>query len=113
MPSSAGKKRKTVWVLQVEEDAPTFCLQLLERLVVGEVLFLFFFFNDTATTEIYTLSLHDALPISRRSRPETIARCDAPCSWPCSRSGCSRSRPPRREIGKHTSELQSHSDLVC
>src|SRR2546430_5829285 len=31
--------------------------------------FLFFFFNDTATTEIYTLSLHDALPISRRRRP--------------------------------------------
>jgi len=29
----------------------------------------FFFFNDTATTEIYTLSLHDALPISRRLRP--------------------------------------------
>src|SRR5208282_3720874 len=31
----------------------------------------FFFFNDTATTEIYTLSLHDALPISRSARPET------------------------------------------
>src|SRR3989442_6909021 len=31
--------------------------------------FFFFFFNDTATTEIYTLSLHDALPISRRGRP--------------------------------------------
>src|SRR2546429_5841858 len=31
---------------------------------VGRVLFFFFFFNDTATTEIYTLSLHDALPIS-------------------------------------------------
>src|SRR3989454_9848390 len=32
-------------------------------------MFLFFFFNDTATTEIYTLSLHDALPIARDSRP--------------------------------------------
>src|SRR6266516_8215018 len=31
--------------------------------------FFFFFFNDTATTEIYTISLHDALPISRRRRP--------------------------------------------
>src|SRR6266480_2594049 len=42
----------------------------------------FFFFNDTATTEIYTLSLHDALPIS----PSRAAR-----SWPASRTG-----PPRR-----------------
>src|SRR2546428_2737434 len=32
------------------------------------LIFLFFFFNDTATTEIYTLSLHDALPISRAGR---------------------------------------------
>src|SRR2546429_749635 len=43
----------------------------------------FFFFNDTATTEIYTLSLHDALPISRSRLPEVIGRqidldrCDA------------------------------------
>src|SRR6266567_8509993 len=33
----------------------------------------FFFFNDTATTEIYTLSLHDALPISPRSSPSSVA----------------------------------------
>src|SRR5260370_330839 len=38
----------------------------------------FFFFNDTATTEIYTLSLHDALPISRFPNPAA----PAPCSWP-------------------------------
>src|SRR2546430_8276469 len=44
-------------------------------------LFSFFFFNDTATTEIYTLSLHDALPISRRS-------------WPARRSRRSQSSPP-------------------
>src|SRR6266540_7226140 len=44
-------------------DAPT-----REVSVVG-VFFLFFFFNDTATTEIYTLSLHDALPISLRNSP--------------------------------------------
>src|SRR5260221_11634779 len=67
----------------------------------------FFFFNDTATTEIYTLSLHDALPI-------------------CSRLSQCRSLEPRRfqwatvagpqSVGRseeHTSELQSHSDLVC
>src|SRR5215216_6970126 len=53
------------------------------------LLFSVFFFNDTATTEIYTLSLHDALPISRRrARPE-FARHPAPrWRW--------RSTPPRR-----------------
>src|SRR5260221_3733807 len=68
---------------------------------------LFFFFNDTATTEIYTLSLHDALPI-------------CPCRSACHRhrsryqfhvsSACIRPFPRSEE---HTSELQSHSDLVC
>src|SRR5471032_3666882 len=60
----------------------------------------FFFFNDTATTEIYTLSLHDALPIlaCRRSPPRSSTRC----------------RPARRPRSEeHTSELQSHHDLVC
>src|SRR6266540_7301853 len=44
--------------------------------VVGEVclLFVFFFFNDTATTEIYTLSLHDALPISAYATDDVLAR---------------------------------------
>src|SRR2546428_12795981 len=89
----------------------------------------FFFFNDTATTEIYTLSLHDALPISSRLipsvhvvasgcwarvrrissevenafvpvKPKKSCICDAP--------GC---RGKRSE--EHTSELQSRSDLVC
>src|SRR6185503_21186207 len=64
-------------------------------------LFFFFFFNDTATTEIYTLSLHDALPISR---------------LPCHDSGCSAtSRRVRRTMRseEHTSELQSRLHLVC
>src|SRR5476649_3105046 len=60
----------------------------------------FFFFNDTATTEIYTLSLHDALPIS-----ETAAGGRAPALWNHALHG------DRSE--EHTSELQSHSDLVC
>src|SRR5260221_9840984 len=60
---------------------------------------LFFFFNDTATTEIYTLSLHDALPISPTTRPTPTCCCAMP------------TRPCRSE--EHTSELQSHSDLVC
>src|SRR5688572_32440998 len=67
--------------------------------------FLFFFFNDTAPTEIYTLSLHDALPI-----------CYGP-GWP----SCQSERQPE-SIGaspflirseEHTSELQSQSNLVC
>src|SRR5260370_13150557 len=61
-----------------------------------------FFFNDTATTEIYTLSLHDALPISTKSRP--TASC---CMF--SRRTCWKTY--RSE--EHTSELQSHLNLVC
>src|SRR5579875_2112537 len=66
--------------------------------------FFFFFFNDTATTEIYTLSLHDALPISPASRP-CRARASARRWWPL---GSLRGRSE-----EHTSELQSHSEVVC
>src|SRR5580704_19638150 len=60
----------------------------------------FFFFNDTATTEIYTLSLHDALPIlPRASSSMSPAR------------GCPRCCAARSE--EHTSELQSPVHLVC
>src|SRR5258708_24385636 len=72
----------------------------------------FFFFNDTATTEIYTLSLHDALPISRHRRPHTVGS-----------AGKSRGRQPQERIPaaafagrrseEHTSELQSPDHLVC
>src|SRR2546430_13436641 len=82
----------------------------------------FFFFNDTATTEIYTLSLHDALPISgpasdsgptarRRGSPASAA-----CSPPTRSTGCLRpcsARPGRKRSEEHTSELQSQSNLVC
>src|SRR5436305_8694102 len=72
------------------------------------ILFLFFF-NDTATTEIYTLSLHDALPISRRrSLSPGIAiaskKFAAHARW--SSTGACRSE-------EHTSELQSRPHLVC
>src|SRR6266511_6135002 len=60
----------------------------------------FFFFNDTATTEIYTLSLHDALPIS--ARPATA------CSWSFHVRPRSRLRSE-----EHTSELQSRENVVC
>src|SRR2546430_8222278 len=79
----------------------------------------FFFFNDTATTEIYTLSLHDALPICRPRRPHPTRSAPRP-SRPGRPSLSSRrsSRPCRRWWGsarseEHTSELQSQSNLVC
>src|SRR2546430_4969119 len=80
-----------------------------------------FFFNDTATTEIYTLSLHDALPICCRTGfwatamhlplfPERAKGFKYPKKeWilkPLARSGNNRSE-------EHTSELQSQSNLVC
>src|SRR2546426_4272475 len=77
--------------------------------------FFFFFFNDTATTEIYTLSLHDALPISARPctgqarRPR--ARGSAP-QW-LARAGCARACRARARSEEHTSELQSPCNLVC
>src|SRR5256885_14243427 len=69
-------------------------------------IFFFFFFNDTATTEIYTLSLHDALPISI---PRVMSRINssATASTPWAlKYRCSRSE-------EHTSELQSPCNLVC
>src|SRR3712207_8812682 len=91
-------------------------------------LHLFSFFNDTATTEIYTLSLHDALPISpghapRDGNPDHRAGTSH-------RPGAGRHRPRNRRGGpdlygrgggfllpdrseEHTSELQSRQYLVC
>src|SRR6478672_13675383 len=70
---------------------------------------LLFFFNDPPTPEIYTLSLHDALPIlrCRRARRRRAARAPPACRAP---------RPRPRATARseeHTSELQSRSDLVC
>src|SRR2546430_11332721 len=85
--------------------------------------FYFFFFNDTATTEIYTLSLHDALPIfTRLTGPEAALEAIT--------SGAHIPAPRALELGvvdaladdvvgeavrseEHTSELQSQSNLVC
>src|SRR5256885_17258721 len=79
----------------------TFNLLLTNRSFDWHI-YIFFFFNDTATTEIYTLSLHDALPICGPGRPPPE----------------SRSRRPPRPAGvvrseEHTSELQSPCNLVC
>src|SRR5260370_21460870 len=72
-------------------------------------IFPFFFFNDTATTEIYTLSLHDALPISahrRRRRIRPMRGIRNQNLLPRIPHGTNRSE-------EHTSELQSHLNLVC
>src|SRR6185369_18035165 len=64
--------------------------------------FCFFFFNDTATTEIYTLSLHDALPILRHGPdPVEVVVGEMLVDVQVGRSE------------EHTSELQSHLNLVC
>src|SRR5256885_10011346 len=100
----------------------------------------FFFFNDTATTEIYTLSLHDALPISAPlSKPsetgtsatsscsrakDALTRCKAAASVlaPSVERAISAKLPqrngrpcrwPRHRSEEHTSELQSPCNLVC
>src|SRR5260370_28789095 len=73
--------------------------------------FLFFFFNDTATTEIYTLSLHDALPI--------LSNCPRRHAWntlmqmPDRIASITRHTWAKPRSEEHTSELQSHLNLVC
>src|SRR2546430_10416776 len=77
----------------------------------------FFFFNDTATTEIYTLSLHDALPISAPGRGVQASRrlaSEARSALPGeARSSPRHGRPLAPRSEEHTSELQSQSNLVC
>src|SRR5690349_23516934 len=87
------------------ETAPTY----RRTPVLHPICYHFFFFNDTATTEIYTLSLHDALPISFKD------------SGDCAEEGRMMSRRPSKRKSarmeqrseEHTSELQSRRDLVC
>src|SRR3712207_7353983 len=84
----------------------------------------YFFFNDTATTEIYTLSLHDALPIcyseagssSPSSRISISARISSARETSSSRTSTRFSAsgsPDKRRSEEHTSELQSRQYLVC
>src|SRR2546421_12364074 len=83
--------------------------------------YMFFFFNDTATTEIYTLSLHDALPIF--PKPESYGKDSfnpqcvgfSPNTVIVDRLRPCSARSPRTgdRSEEHTSELQSRSDLVC
>src|SRR5437870_7006162 len=72
-----------------------------------------FFFNDPPTTEIYTLSLHDALPISR-SRPAAASASGSTPSRMVRAARCDRrARRCLRRSEEHTSELQSRGHLVC
>src|SRR3712207_8973917 len=92
---------------------------------VDPVILFICFFNDTATTEIYTLSLHDALPISRgpgrrnlprafRTRPQYPRPSRSPCvRYPASRSRLSVTPLVTNRSEEHTSELQSRQYLVC
>src|SRR2546430_7704178 len=84
----------------------------------------FFFFNDTATTEIYTLSLHDALPIFTRIcdcrsagnwsiMRSTVDAAVVVCSVPNTRWPVSAVSMAMARSEEHTSELQSQSNLVC
>ena len=78
---------------------------------VGSIVF---FFNDTATTEIYTLSLHDALPISRPKGALTLPSGARAMAVVVVGQWCIASRTEvKGRSEEHTSELQSHSDLVC
>src|SRR5437588_10268442 len=74
----------------------------------------YFFFNAAATTEFYTLSLHDALPIYSSTTPRRpIPTQRWPHSRACGTGSSSREGNAAWRSEEHTSELQSHSDLVC
>src|SRR3712207_8644443 len=86
--------------------------------VLYSIYLYFFFFNDTATTEIYTLSLHDALPISLRAliMRDPISGSSAHEGTRPHLSVSSRRLPPSATTTRseeHTSELQSRQYLVC
>src|SRR5947207_11549445 len=87
---------------------------------------IFFSFNDPPTTKIYTLSLHDALPILTRWQPEALGfhrddvrlrrrphEAERNTFGHHSNEHSARSTREFRRSEEHTSELQSHSDLVC
>src|SRR5262249_57287228 len=99
-------------------SSPDLLLLLIPVFILTRYLFVFFFSNDPAPTEIYTLSLHDALPISdrgigscgtRNARPQSLRHRRRRSARATRRSA--RWRGDRSE--EHTSELQSLTNLVC
>src|SRR2546430_6557001 len=81
------------------------------------MLFFFFFFNDTATTEIYTLSLHDALPIWHRTSRAVVGQYSNPINmigkvgnWPV---GPPASRSDRKSTRLNSSHSQISYAVFC
>src|SRR5256885_3189413 len=89
---------------------------ILFLILIFLLVFFFFFFNDTATTEIYTLSLHDALPISR-ARPSGRSRgssSSARRSWAgCPRPGAASPRTDRKSTRLNSSHLVISYAVFC
>src|SRR6266702_4314201 len=118
MPSPAGKKKILAATVKELEKTKAAALSAEKRdkieasvaefkeSVADNDYKLIFFFNDAATPEIYTLSLHDALPISPSARSSRYSRRASR-----SLSSLRAYSVPRSE--EHTSELQSRGHLVC
>src|SRR5688572_32106026 len=87
---------------------------MLSPSIIFHTQIVLFFFNDTATTEIYTLSLHDALPIFLRTGRRTcVSSTRAPRMSTRLCRSTHKTAASRRRSEEHTSELQSQSNLVC
>src|SRR5438876_3304763 len=85
----------------------------IDTTIITSTIYLHFFFNDTATTEIYTLSLHDALPICGRQVGRAAQSAGAGRAGP---AALGPGAPPAGGLPRseeHTSELQSPVHLVC
>src|SRR6266508_4351781 len=115
MPSSARQKKKTFLLFYKRQTLhstkvnmyaqPNFSSRSLSPQTRAAVQRSVFFFNGTATTEIYTLSLHDALPIWSCGRPAAHQSSSGTCRRAC--------LPNSTRSEEHTSELQSRGQLVC
>src|SRR5256885_12054225 len=81
--------------------------------MIGRVCCIFFFFNDTATTEIYTLSLHDALPIYMLDTDNQKRVSQALENIAAAAAGVQQLTQNLDRSEEHTSELQSPCNLVC
>src|SRR2546422_1530162 len=83
-------------------------------MIARSIIFSFFFFNDTATTEIYTLSLHDALPIYRVGRRRRARGSRARCSAsPCPRESCLRCPGDRKSTRLNSSHGYISYAVFC
>src|SRR5256885_5137868 len=89
------------------------CMFYVTSLTHSVSSFFFFFFNDTATTEIYTLSLHDALPICAPFWGGPARTSPGGTGWHATPNAHRHNRDPRDRSEEHTSELQSPCNLVC